>query len=266
MPGVAIVVVSFRTGDTLARCLDDAHRAAPDARAYVVDHESRPAALGALVAARPWALPLGTPENPGFGAGSNRGIAQALADGADHVLLLNDDVYLRPGAVERLVAAAGAAGAASPWLAGEGDGAFRGGAIDWARGYAGHREGADDYLIGGCLCVSRTAWERTGPFDESFFLYCEDVDWCLRARAAGVPLAVVPEELADHVGGASTGGEAWAYWWSRSRIALLRKHGRGHPWRTAARHAAATARDALHHPDARIARARLRGLVDGLRT
>lgn len=265
MPGVAIVVVSFRTGDTLARCLDDAHRAAPDAPVLVVDHESRPAALAALAAARPWVEPLGTPGNPGFGAGANRGIARALADGADHVLLLNDDVYLRLGAVERLVAAAGADGAASPWLAGEGDAAYRGGAIDWERGFAGHREGADDYLIGGCLCISRGAWERTGPFDEAFFLYCEDVDWCLRARAAGAPLVVVPEELADHVGGASTRGETWGYWWSRSRIALLRKHGRGHPWRTALRHTAGTARCAVRDRDLRVALARVRGAASGLR-
>ena len=143
--------------------------------------------------------------------------------------------------------------------------AYRGGAVDWERGFAGHREGADDYLLGGCMCVSRTAWERTGPFDESFFLYCEDVDWCLRARAAGVPLAVLPEELADHVGGAAAGGATWAYWWSRNRIALLRKHGRGRPWRTAARHTAATARGLAADRDPRIAWARLRGTASGLR-
>ena len=47
-----------------------------------------------------------------------------------------------------------------------------------------------DYLSGACLCISRAAWERVGPFNEELFLYYEDVDWCLRARALGVPLTV----------------------------------------------------------------------------
>ena len=99
-----------------------------------------------------------------------------------------------------------------------------------------------------------------------FRSYSEDVDWCLRARATGVPLVVLPEELADHVGGASTQQDgAWAYWWSRSRIRLLRKHDRGNPTRTAIRQLGATGRDLLRDHDAAKALARVRGTVSGLR-
>lgn len=267
--GVAIVVVAYRTGDTLARCLDRAHADAPDAPLLLVDHAYRPAQHAALVESRPWLRSLPSPDNPGFAAGANRGIEQALADDASHVLLLNADVYVRPGCVGRLTTAAGGSGAASPWLAGAGDAAYRGGRIDWERGYAGHEEGCDDYLIGGCIMISRAAWQATGPFDESFFLYCEDADWCLRARAAGVPLALVAEELADHDGGASTGAgtsELWAYWWSRNRIRLLRKHGHGSPTTVAVRQVAGAARGILWGSlPRRIALARVRGAVAGLR-
>jgi len=262
------VIVSYRTGDTLARCLDAAHADAPEATIYLVDHESRMVALDALLKPRLWVRPMETSENPGFGAGANRGIERAFADGFRRVLLLNDDVFLRPGCTEALKTAVGASGAASPWLAGEGDAAYRGGVIDWDKGYAGHQEGATDYLIGGCVMISRQAWERTGGFDESFFLYCEDVDWCIRARTAGVPLDVVPQELAEHVGGASTvagDGDAWAYWWSRSRIKLLRKHGRGNPTTTAMRQLGATSRQFLVDHDRTKARARLKGTLSGLR-
>jgi GT2 family glycosyltransferase len=266
MPGTAIVVVSYRTGDTLARCLEDAHRDAAEAVVYLVDHEARTSQHDALCGLRPWIVSLATPENPGFGAGANRGIDRAFADGAERVLLLNDDVYLRPGCAARLAEAVGADGAASPWVVGEGEHAYRGGAIDWQRGYAGHRDGAEDYLLGGCLMISRGAWQATGPFDEAFFLYCEDVDWSLRARQAGVPLVVVPKELAEHVGGASTGAgrsPTWAYWWTRSRILLLRKHGRGSPAATVLRQVGGAGRDALASP--RLAAARLKGAVSGLR-
>ena len=269
MRETAIVIVSYRTGETLARCLDAAHADAPEATIYLVDHESRMVALDALLKPRLWVRPMETSENPGFGAGANRGIDRAFADGFVRVLLLNDDVFLRPGCVAGLKEAAGIDGAASPWLAGEGDAAYRGGVIDWDRGFAGHQGGATDYLIGGCIMITRNAWQRTGEFDESFFLYCEDVDWCIRARTAGVSLVVVPAELADHAGAASTGangGEAWAFWWSRNRLVLLRKHQRGSVWRTAARHTAATVRDfAGGGHNGRVALARLKGTVHGLR-
>lgn len=265
MGGIGIVIVSYRTGGTLARCLDAVHADVPEALVHLVDHDSQPVALEALLGERPWIRPLDTTENPGFGSGANRGIETALAAGVSHVLLLNDDVFVRSGCVARLVAAAGDAGAASPWLAGDGDAAYRGGVIDWERGYAGHRDGATDYLLGGCMMISRAAWERTGPFDAAFFLYCEDVDWCIRARTAGVPLVVVPAELAEHVGGASTGqDDAWAYWWSRSRIRLLRKHGRGSPWQVGLRQLAGVTRTAVMQRDLRVASARIRGTLSGL--
>lgn len=146
-------------------------------------------------------------DNVGFAGGANLGVRRALAAAATHVLPLNDDVFVEPGCIAALVEAAGNEGASSPWLRGEGDAAYRGGRIDWERGFAGHADGATDYLIGGCMPISRSAWDRTGPFDESFFLYCEDVDWCVRTRAAGVPLVVVVRELGDHIGGASTKAE-----------------------------------------------------------
>ena len=262
------MIVSYRTGDTLARCLDAAHADAPEATIYLVDHESRMVALDALLKPRLWVRPMETNENPGFGAGANRGIDRAFADGFERVLLLNDDVFVQRGCVQALKGAVGADGAASPWLAGEGDAAYRGGVINWDKGYAGHQEGATDYLIGGCMMITREAWRRTGEFDESFFLYCEDVDWCIRARGVGVPLVVVPNELAHHLGAASTGAEGgvvWGYWWSRNRLLLLEKHGRGRVWRTASRQVAGIGRDLIFvDRDPRRALARLRGTMHAL--
>ena len=264
----AVVIVAFHAGVHARRCVEAVAMDHPTATIYLVDNESRPDQLQAILDDHPDVIGMPAERNPGFGAGANRGIEQALQSGATHVLLLNDDVYVRPGCIAALIGAAGEEGAASPWLAGDGDAAYRGGVIDWERGFAGHQDGATDYLIGGCLLLSRRAWERTGPFDETFFLYCEDVDWCLRARTAGVPLSVVPVELADHEGGASTGAghsTTWAYWWSRNRIRLIRKHGRGSAIKTALRQLASTAAGLLSRDrDARIAMARLRGIASGL--
>ena len=63
------------------------------------------------------------------------------------------------------------------------------------RYYGPHRPGPAidvDNISGACFMVRREAWEKVGEFDEQFFLYCEDVDWSLRAREAGWRLRFVP--------------------------------------------------------------------------
>ncbi|HUG06418.1 MAG TPA: glycosyltransferase family 2 protein [Candidatus Limnocylindria bacterium] len=69
------------------------------------------------------------------------------------------------------------------------------------RYYGRHEPGppADvDSLTGACLMFRRVAYREVGPFDERFFLYCEDVDWSLRARSAGWRLVFVPDVHVVH--------------------------------------------------------------------
>ncbi|MGI9117383.1 MAG: glycosyltransferase family 2 protein [Gaiellales bacterium] len=225
--GPAVVVVSYRTSAHLAACLAAIAADDPGVPIYVADNASDAVALAGILEHAPAAVPLATSANPGFAGGVNRGARRAFEDGASHVLILNDDVLIEPGAVARLAEAAGVGDVAAPFLDGRGDGEFRGGRIDWATGIAGHEEGATDYLCAACLMISRGAWDAVGAFDESFFLYFEDVDWCVRASTCGVRLVLVPEVLAWHEGGASTGGGASplvAYWWTRNRLRFVRKH------------------------------------------
>lgn len=59
---------------------------------------------------------------------------------------------------------------------------------------------------GAALVTSREVLERVGPFAGSFFAYYEDVDWCWRARLAGLRVLYEPSGTVRHVGGVSTGG------------------------------------------------------------
>lgn len=57
------------------------------------------------------------------------------------------------------------------------------------------------WVTGAAMAIRRTAWEQVGPFDERFRFYAQDLDLCLRARAAGWSVAVVPEfEVLHHHG------------------------------------------------------------------
>jgi GT2 family glycosyltransferase len=66
---------------------------------------------------------------------------------------------------------------------------------------------AVDWVSGACLLTRRTLWRRLGGFDESFFMYCEDVDYCRRVRQAGFKIAYIPAGQVLHYEGA---GKAWA--------------------------------------------------------
>ena len=63
-----------------------------------------------------------------------------------------------------------------------------------------------DRATGAAMAVSRDAIAAAGLLDEQLFAYAEDVDWCLRIRAAGFAVVFVPEAKVWHVGSASTGG------------------------------------------------------------
>ena len=66
-------------------------------------------------------------------------------------------------------------------------------------------ERTQNYLSGACMLVSRRFVETTGPMREDLFIYCEEVEWCLRARARGMRLGFAPTARVVHHHGTTTG-------------------------------------------------------------
>ena len=260
---VAAVVVAWRAGERAGACLARLAELAPSARRVLVDNE---AGGGTGVDAPDGTVILRLRDNRGFAGGANAGLNRAFEDGAEHAVLLNDDLLVDPGCIEALVAAAGEGGAASPRIDGPPGFAFAGGELEPQRGFGRHVDGANDYLSGACLCIARAAWERVGPFDEELFLYYEDVDWSLRARALGVPLTVALDAHASHIGGASSGGEqgeTWAYYSTRNRLWLLEKQQGARKARREALRTSLRARvRAVQSARRGVARAKLAGVRD----
>jgi GT2 family glycosyltransferase len=214
----------------------------------VVDNASSDGSPARVREAFPDVELLALAENRRFAGGNNAGLERALAAGADAVMLLNNDVIADPKLFEKLLAAleeapeAGAAapliyfappsdriwfggGRCRPWLAHSSHRGLR------ERDHGQYRSIEDSgYLTGCCLLATAEAWKKVGFLDERYFIYAEDADWCLRARAAGYRLLFVPTARLWHRVSASSGGaiNAWkVYQRLRANLTLWARHARG---------------------------------------
>lgn len=156
-------------------------------------------------------------ENRGFAKGVNIGIRQALKKGAERVALINPDVKISATDVRRLEK--NPADIVSPVLKFKRSGRWVydfGGKVNLVLGRTSHYEsdsgapstplrvnaqndeGKLDYVSGACLVIKKEVFEKVGLFDERFFMYFEDVDFCLRAKAAGFTMAIEPRVIIEH--------------------------------------------------------------------
>jgi GT2 family glycosyltransferase len=150
----------------------------------------------------------------------NAGVAELRRLGCERFLLLNNDAALEAGALRRLSEALEDPGLAAvgPVILREGDGRVesQGGRFDprWGRHrLAGRgrrpqaREGRlpVDTLSGAVLMISAAALDRVGGLDEDYFFGFEETEWCVRARRAGLGLAVVLGARARHAGSGTFG-------------------------------------------------------------
>jgi N-acetylglucosaminyl-diphospho-decaprenol L-rhamnosyltransferase len=219
------VVVSYNALPWIERCLESV-------RGYetiVVDHGSTDGTVE-LVRERFPEARLIQQENKGLGAGSNTGMRVASGD---YYLLLNSDAWAVGEAVEQLTAFAESrpdAAVVGPKLVNP-DGSLqrsvRGFPTLWRlateyfflrklaprtralNAFYGARFGHDEvreaeFLMGACLLVRRQAADTVGLFDEDFFMFSEETDWCYRFRQAGWNVLFYPGAEFVHVGGATT--------------------------------------------------------------
>jgi GT2 family glycosyltransferase len=103
-------------------------------------------------------------------------------------------------------------------------------AVDFGRGQRDNGQFEQvyevDYIFGCCMLIRHQVFEQIGLLDERFFLYLEDLDFCLRAQAAGYKLLFVPQARMWHQGSASTAqcASLRKYHIVRSTSHFLRKH------------------------------------------
>jgi GT2 family glycosyltransferase len=277
MNEITIIILNYNTFeltiDSVASLLDD--QFLPDGIRIVVADNASPSQDGARL--RETAAALGWGEkvaivahakNGGFSAGNNRAleIADALFGPSRRYLFLNPDTRVREGAVARLAAfldshpAAGIAGSLLedpdgtpqacafrfPGIASELESTICSGPV--TRMLERWRVAPDlpdrpsrvDWVSGASMMVKREVLETIGFLDEAYFLYYEELDFCLRASKAGFECWHVPESRVVHLVGQSTNvtkrdrarRRRPAYWFRSRRHYFVKHHGPGYAFLT----------------------------------
>ncbi len=181
--------------------------------------------------------PLRLEENSGFSGGHNHGMKFALEQGADYVIILNNDTTVDAGLIDNLIGSSQSnefADIVSPKIYFSKGSEFHknryetkdlgkviwyaGGIMDWDNVLGKHRgvdeidtgqydmHGPTDFTTGCCMLVRKEVIEKIGLFDERYFLYYEDSDFNQRAKKAGFGIYYEPGAIMWHKNAESTGG------------------------------------------------------------
>ena len=209
---------------------------------WVVDNDSLEDPRAELRALYPGVRVLRNARNSGYGGGNNVGLKLAIAEGAEYVLLLNNDAVVAPDMVRHLVSALetdARIAMATPTVFYSGRPSevyWDGGFVDWKTGDTPHdsrRLSAQhgivnsEWLDGCALLVRAVAAREIGLLDERYFLYFEDAEWSVRAGRRGWMNVVVREGHAWHKVSRSTGGTAnpaVRFYYLRNRYLFMKTH------------------------------------------
>jgi hypothetical protein len=237
---ISIVIVTFRSARLTIDCLRSIEKeragSTRQIRAFVIDNASGdfPAVADAVAVNRwdSWVSAYLATRNGGFASGNNIGVRHALEHGpSDYLLLLNPDTQVRPGAIETLARflelhpEVGIVGSSfenldgSEWpiafrfpsVVSEFCAALDAGPVTrlfarWTVARPMPRLAQPvDWICGASMMIRPELFRAIGGFDERYFLYFEETDFCLRARRAGFPTWYVPDSRVMHIGGQSTG-------------------------------------------------------------
>jgi GT2 family glycosyltransferase len=245
-PKLSVVVLNWNGKEDLLECLNSLERTTYSrVEVVVVDNNSTDGSVEVIRREFPQVLVIENQSNDGFGA-NNLGIREALSRGAEYVMLLNNDTWVEPDCLRKLIDAAQEnpmAGVLGPricyyheprriW--------YDGGKLETRDGiviplHIHGEESIDalpldsrevDYVCGCAMLIRRKIIERIGGLDPTFFAYWEDTDFSLRARRSGYRLLHIPSALVLHKVSRSSGGnesENVCYYMWRNQYLLSRR-------------------------------------------
>jgi GT2 family glycosyltransferase len=215
---ITAIVVNFNGGDKVVELVKKLRTLTALDQIVVVDNNSTDKSFLAIKKDGQESrkvITIKNKENIGFAAGVNVGAKVAFKNDAAKIILLNPDIEITNDQILKL--SKSRASVVSPVLSfwrGKKQILDFGGIINWWLGRTTHLEVTSaerlvspfhlydqtkvEYVSGACMVISKSAFQRVKGFDEQFFLYFEDADFCLRVRKAGYAIQVNPKVIVIH--------------------------------------------------------------------
>lgn len=256
---VGVVLLNWNGGEYTNPCIDSllAGEVKPW-RILVWDNASNDGSPDQISAQFPSVQLVRSEVNQGFALANNLAAEMLLRDGVDFIWILNNDTMVAPtclGVLLDTMAKHPEAAAATGkilyddphdliWYAGGGCSSWSLNAFHLGVGMKDvgqyDRPKTVQFISGCCMLIRRNALETYGLFDQRFFIYCEDTDWCLRIQARGGVLRYAPAATLWHRVSATmkkntlgpSGGRVSPrqhYLTTRNQLFVIRRHAR-RPW------------------------------------
>lgn len=234
-PLVYIIVLTWNGKKDTLECLSSLKELTyPNYKILVVDNASIDGTAEQVRTQFPYVELIINKDNFRFAGGNNVGIEYALTKNADYILLLNNDTTVDKTFIDELVSNAesdsqiGMVGPKMYYYSDPNRIWYAGGKIEWWKGWISHigvreidkgqygQTTETDFVSGCCILVKREVVEKIGILDTAYYIYGEDVDWCIRASRAGYRILYEPKAKIWHKLSVSTGGHlSWFKNWNK---------------------------------------------------
>lgn len=221
MKKVAVVILNYKLKDQTLKCIESVNKSSyENIQIIVVDNASKDG-LGEDVKDFPDVEFIASSINTGYTGGNNLGVNKALSDGADYIFILNPDTEVEKDTISKLVKGLEkySCGIAGPkiYFAQSKKIWYAGGVFDKANVIGLHR-GVDeedsgqydhpmetDFVSGAAILIKKEVFKKIGLFDERYFLYYEDSDFCFRAKDKSFKIMYIPDAVVSHANAQTTG-------------------------------------------------------------
>lgn len=233
---LAVILVNYNGIDDSIDCIRSLKKSSIPLTIIIVDNASSKDESIKLKDLFPDIYTMRSEINLGFAGGNNIAIKWALENNFDYIALLNNDTIVKNNTFEELCKYAGHNDIVAPYMyyySNPKELWYAGGFINHWSGNATHnkKEKKHDiacctFATGCCFLAHRNVWEKVGLLDESYFMYNEDVDYCIRLLSLNVVIKTNPKASIYHKVGKSCGGEISSfqiYYMTRNRILVIKK-------------------------------------------
>lgn len=243
-PSVGIVILNWNKADETINCLDSlSNLSYPNQKVILVDNGSTDDSIEKFQEYDPGLEILETGTNLGYAEGNNFGIRHCLVSKPDYIFVVNNDVRVASDSLDLLVAEAeknvDAAFLGPKVYHLEDPETIQSAGVEFDYLWRSKQRGLDqvengkyssveevDAVIGAALLIRCEYLDHIGLLDPDYFLYREDIDWCLRARNLGYKVLVVPQARIWHRGHKVRDNDLprITYYLSRNSLMLISRH------------------------------------------